>query len=613
MKSRRSWWLIYTLCAAAVGCALLWITIMVLRLETAEREARAEMHRQESLRLALWRMDSWFAPRLAREAARPYFEYLPYYPQERAYTSLLDAIRPGEVLTPSPLLTFASDIFLLHFQMTDDGELTSPQVPEGNLRDLAESDLLDSSAIEASAARLAEIAPSLAQADVAARLDEAETLMADLAAGPVAVPLVMAPPQSWPGGQQRKTDAERQARSRAYQQAQQEVIQQEMSNPANYLPDMSPDADGIVIGSFAPMWLGKSGETAAEPLVLVRRVRIGRDVYTQGILIDWPALRAALLAEVADLLPESRLMPVSTLEAGADSAGRVLATIPVALESGALTAVAAAGLTPARLTLVLIWLAMIITVIAVAITLRASIAYGERRSRFASAVTHELRTPLTTFRMYSEMLADDMVQDEAQRRSYLATLKEESGRLATLVENVLTYARLEEGRSALQRRRTTVREMSDRIMPQLVRRAEEASMSLRVDMPDDLAQAPLDTDADAVGQVLLNLVDNACKYAAGATSRDIHLIARRRREQLTLSVCDHGPGIDAAFQGDLFIAFRRAERAGGDAVPGVGLGLALARALARDLGGELTLDAVPPIAADDLGACFTVTLPLAGE
>ena len=80
--------------------------------------------------------------------------------------------------------------------------------------------------------------------------------------------------------------------------------------------------------------------------------------------------------------------------------------------------------------------------------LRASIAFGERRSRFASAVTHELRTPLTTFRMYSEMLADDMVPDEGQRRVYLATLKEESGRLATLVENVLTYARLEEGRFA---------------------------------------------------------------------------------------------------------------------------------------------------------------------
>ena len=129
MKSRRSWWLIYIVCAAVVAVTLAWITIVMLRLESAERSARAEMEHQESLRLALWRMDSWLAPRLAREAARPYFEYLPYYPQQRAYTNVLNPVTPSEVLAPSPLLTFESNIFLLHFQLTDDGVLTSPQVP----------------------------------------------------------------------------------------------------------------------------------------------------------------------------------------------------------------------------------------------------------------------------------------------------------------------------------------------------------------------------------------------------------------------------------------------------------------------------------------------------
>ena len=129
MKSRRSWWVIYGACAALVMGALLWITVVVIHLERSEVEARAEARHQEALRLALWRMDSWLAPRLAREAARPYYEYSSFYPQQRAYTRLLNEIEQGEVLTPSPLLSFQSDYFPLHYQVAPDGELSSPQVP----------------------------------------------------------------------------------------------------------------------------------------------------------------------------------------------------------------------------------------------------------------------------------------------------------------------------------------------------------------------------------------------------------------------------------------------------------------------------------------------------
>jgi len=120
----------------------------------------------------------------------------------------------------------------------------------------------------------------------------------------------------------------------------------------------------------------------------------------------------------------------------------------------------------------------------------------------------------------------------------------------------------------------------------------------------------LETDVEAIGQILMNLVDNACKYAAEAADRDIHLVASRQPGRVALTICDHGPGIDSAFRRDLFIAFRRAERGTGDAVRGVGLGLALARALAGDLGGDLSIESTPPLNAADLGACFTLRLPL---
>ena len=106
---------------------------------------------------------------------------------------------------------------------------------------------------------------------------------------------------------------------------------------------------------------------------------------------------------------------------------------------------------------------MILAISAVGFTLRSTMALGERRARFASAVTHELRTPLTTFRMYSEMLADDMVKDPAQRATYLSTLRSEADRLSRLVENVLCFARLEDGRYRGRRERVAVSDLLERV------------------------------------------------------------------------------------------------------------------------------------------------------
>src|SRR5439155_15089133 len=106
---------------------------------------------------------------------------------------------------------------------------------------------------------------------------------------------------------------------------------------------------------------------------------------------------------------------------------------------------AAEGLTPVRVSLSIAWLCALLAAGAVAALLLGAVRLSERRGAFVSAVTHELRTPLTTFRMYAEMLAGGMVPDEARRRHYLETLRIEADRLSHLVENVLSYARLERG------------------------------------------------------------------------------------------------------------------------------------------------------------------------
>jgi hypothetical protein len=130
--------------------ALGWATFHALRLERLEADARAEARYQESVRLALWRMDAKITPMIAREAARPYFQYRPFYPADRAYTRMLSEVEPGEVLVPSPLLQTDDPRIRLYFERDADGVLHSPEAPTGEMRRLAESNYVTRYAVVSS-------------------------------------------------------------------------------------------------------------------------------------------------------------------------------------------------------------------------------------------------------------------------------------------------------------------------------------------------------------------------------------------------------------------------------------------------------------------------------
>jgi signal transduction histidine kinase len=119
------------------------------------------------------------------------------------------------------------------------------------------------------------------------------------------------------------------------------------------------------------------------------------------------------------------------------------------------------------------WGALALAACAAAALLAGVIALSERRASFVSSVTHELRTPLTTFRMYAEMLARGMVPNEARRQEYLHTLEREADRLTHLVENVLSYARLERGRRPQIGDCVTPASLLARIGPRLEQRAAQ--------------------------------------------------------------------------------------------------------------------------------------------
>ncbi len=310
---------------------------------------------------------------------------------------------------------------------------------------------------------------------------------------------------------------------------------------------------------------------------------------------NWRSIEPALLERIKDILPGASLEPAT--DTNPDDTRR-LASIPARLVVPG-SATPDAGLpwhTPLRISLMVAWLGVLLAAAAVAYLLIATLALSQRRANFASAVTHELRTPLTTFRMYAEMLSSGMVNDPEKRTHYLTTLVTESDRLGHLIENVLAYSRLENRLSQRHAEPITVSQLLDHALPTLRRRVEQAGLTLDVQLPPDVATAICRTDPVTVQQILLNLIDNACKY--GRTP--ISLAATIHADHFELTVSDQGPGIPHEGGAKLFTAFGKSKS---DPIPGIGLGLYLSRQLARDLHGDLVHHPGPA------GAAFTLTIP----
>lgn len=619
------------------------VTAMLLRLEAREACAQLEADQQERIGLALWRMESAVAPLLARESARPYFHFLSFYPANQAYNRMLQPVAPGEMLVPSPLLMTIPEYCALHVQVEADGRVESPRVPPPALhalalqngvfddmiadasrkleefRRIADREQLSAAARRATETTLAFRNDSTAREQgAAARRGMSRELVDDrdnesdkdaashddasISGGSVSGP--PAPPAARPrsqrgavpsGGrqvqlQQNETATPQQAAKVEYQQRVAAV-----DNTRNiYADEMSKSVQTADVGCtlisqgvFVPTWLRPANN---EPqLLLVRTVTLEFRSVIQCVWIDWTALRAALEDRVHDLLPTGRLEPLGEHDA---PDGNALASIPAALRVGQPLQVAQASLTPTRMTLLVAWIGLLGGICAVGFVVHALAELGERRGRFVSAVTHELRTPLTTFCLYTQMLDDNMVPEESARRDYVSTLRREAERLTRIVENVLWYARLSDLRGNARVERIDAAAALSRIIPALQRRAADGQMRLVVDI-SEAAGLIVDLDVQSLERVLMNLVDNACKYVGAAADRRIHIWAKCQPAQLQIFVADHGPGIPIADAQRVFEPFERAGLAtttGQSAAQGVGLGLALARGLMRELRGDLTLE-----------------------
>jgi two-component system OmpR family sensor kinase len=218
----------------------------------------------------------------------------------------------------------------------------------------------------------------------------------------------------------------------------------------------------------------------------------------------------------------------------------------------------------------------------------------EDKRRLVADASHELRTPLAVMRAELDVaLAYDDLQPEAAR--VLTSTREEVERMTRTVENLLTLARVDEGRLELLRRPFELREIVDDVAAELGALADR-----RIDVAAGGDRAIVDADRDRVRQVVANLVDNAVKYSrAGGRVR---VITWRDDGEAGVSVADAGAGIPARALPYVFDRFYRAD--GGRAGGGSGLGLAICREIVVAHGGRIWAES-----EEGRGSRFSLALP----
>jgi signal transduction histidine kinase len=199
------------------------------------------------------------------------------------------------------------------------------------------------------------------------------------------------------------------------------------------------------------------------------------------------------------------------------------------------------------------------------------------------------------------MLAEDL-GDAEHRSRYAATVSAEADRLGRVVSNMLDLAQLERATPLVAPRAGDLGSAVEARVERLRTRLEDAGLEVDINIEPNLPPALF--DADALGQILDNLLDNAEKHTRTAEDRWVRVRVNRDDDRLRIEVADNGPGIPRSQRRTMFRPFDRAEDAVGR--PGLGLGLAVARSFAQAQGGELELDA-----ENSVGARFVLTLPRA--
>jgi signal transduction histidine kinase len=353
-------------------------------------------------------------------------------------------------------------------------------------------------------------------------------------------------------------------------------------------------ADGRIIGCRLNPAAWRERLLAALPQVYTRE-RILTLLDERGEALFAPQERTArdyrrpfVAREVGELLPRWEAAAYLTDPQAVPTRARLVAAVLWALIGLLLVSILSGGALVLR-------------------ALRGEIELARQKTSFLAGVSHELKTPLTSIRMYAEMLKEGRQPDPERQRQYLGIMVDEARRLTRLVNNVLDYAQLEQGKRRYELRPLQAGELCRALLEAEGPRLEQAGFALSFYPGPQTGISPpeLFADPEALQQALLNLLSNAEKYSEQV--KDIRLELERRPGRVLIRVLDRGPGIPGARARHLFEEFYRAGAELTSRVQGTGLGLVIARRIIRDHGGEIRYLPRP-----GGGSVFQVELPAGG-
>jgi signal transduction histidine kinase len=225
----------------------------------------------------------------------------------------------------------------------------------------------------------------------------------------------------------------------------------------------------------------------------------------------------------------------------------------------------------------------------------------EMKSTFVSTVSHQLRAPLTSIYGFAEtLLRRDVLFGEEERRTFLEYIASEAQRLTTIVDTLLSVARLEAGDMQVELTPTDLRAVVSDAISSVQEGAIVNGHRFVLELPDEPLAAS--ADREKLGQILRNLLDNAVKFSPDGGTVTVE--AHRRAGRVEVRVVDQGEGIPEAEREHIFSKFHRADSTGGHG--GAGLGLFIARGLVLAMGGRIWVDS-----AEGGGSSFAFELPLA--
>lgn len=500
-----------------------------------------------------------------REARRPYYQWQSLIVDPRgAYD--------GEAVVPSVLAEGPTEpLILSHFQIDDDGRVTTPEVNEAKGAPSAEPQAV---------ARLRALSEALAGRHAGPEL-VAEPEVNNVAVGeppPQQIQVAKAPPQQIQVANASKVQEQRVSNKIYLQNASAPELYEAIQEKRNKRREFGSGQVTVRVGAFEWEPLTLAGR---EVLMATRVVETPDAPKRQGFVVD-PQRLDSLLADgstVASLAPAghstSASVAVSLGELGLDRA--VVVPLP---DREAIAAAAEIPVSEFLLRSALLTAFALLAALAILLMVVQAERLLERRQRFAAAAAHELRTPLAGLQMYAEMLAHGLGKPERQR-DYAERLAGEAARLGRVVTNVLDFTRLERKTLAVSPTTRDLAALTEDIVTRIEPSVVRAGAAIVLERPPDALMARV--DPDALAQILNNLIDNAEKYARAASDRTITVTVTSGLDGPEVRVRDRGPGLPESRR--LFRPFSRGAEREGPA--GLGLGLALARALARAQGGAL--------------------------